>query len=94
VITLGTPFTGSPKATNAWRVYELASGALALKWDEVFGTHSLYEPIMDELPDRFGYLLMLLDRNQEIGSNYLLSHRLSGLEMEIVEHCCFVQPAR
>jgi pimeloyl-ACP methyl ester carboxylesterase len=26
VITLGTPFTGSPKATNAWRVYELASG--------------------------------------------------------------------
>jgi pimeloyl-ACP methyl ester carboxylesterase len=26
VITLGTPFAGSPKATNAWRVYELASG--------------------------------------------------------------------
>ena len=26
VITLGTPFTGSPKATNAWRIYELASG--------------------------------------------------------------------
>ncbi|MEA2838982.1 MAG: hypothetical protein QOF41_312 [Methylobacteriaceae bacterium] len=26
VITLGTPFTGSPRATNAWRVYELASG--------------------------------------------------------------------
>ena len=26
VITLGTPFTGSPKATNAWRVYEMASG--------------------------------------------------------------------
>src|SRR5436305_11330044 len=23
---LGTPFTGSPRATNAWRVYELASG--------------------------------------------------------------------
>lgn len=26
VVTLGTPFTGSPKATNAWRIYELASG--------------------------------------------------------------------
>jgi pimeloyl-ACP methyl ester carboxylesterase len=26
VITLGTPFTGSPKATNAWQVYEMASG--------------------------------------------------------------------
>ncbi|MEO6363600.1 MAG: alpha/beta hydrolase [Caldimonas sp.] len=26
VITLGTPFTGHPKATNAWRFYELVSG--------------------------------------------------------------------
>ncbi|CAN5668807.1 alpha/beta hydrolase [soil metagenome] len=26
VISLGSPFNGSPKATNAWRVYELASG--------------------------------------------------------------------
>ena len=26
VITLGTPFTGTPKATNAWRFYELVSG--------------------------------------------------------------------
>ena len=26
VITLGTPFAGDPKATNAWRFYELASG--------------------------------------------------------------------
>lgn len=26
VITLGTPFTGSHKATNAWRVYQLVSG--------------------------------------------------------------------
>lgn len=25
-ISLGSPFAGSPKATNAWRVYELASG--------------------------------------------------------------------
>ncbi len=29
VITLGSPFAGSPKATNAWRVYELASGQRA-----------------------------------------------------------------
>jgi pimeloyl-ACP methyl ester carboxylesterase len=26
VITLGTPFSGDPKATNAWRLYEFASG--------------------------------------------------------------------
>jgi thioesterase domain-containing protein len=26
VITLGTPFTGHPRSTNAWRLYELASG--------------------------------------------------------------------
>ena len=26
VITLGSPFAGDPRATNAWRVYELASG--------------------------------------------------------------------
>lgn len=26
VITLGSPFTGSPKATNAWRVYQMVSG--------------------------------------------------------------------
>jgi thioesterase domain-containing protein len=26
VITLGTPFVGSPRSTNAWRVYELTRG--------------------------------------------------------------------
>ena len=26
VISLGTPFSGSPKSTNAWRIYELTSG--------------------------------------------------------------------
>jgi len=26
VITLGTPFTGHPRATNAWRIYEMMSG--------------------------------------------------------------------
>jgi pimeloyl-ACP methyl ester carboxylesterase len=26
VVTLGAPFTGHPKATNAWRVYQLVSG--------------------------------------------------------------------
>lgn len=26
VITLGTPFGGDPRATNAWRLYEIASG--------------------------------------------------------------------
>ena len=26
IITLGTPFKGSPRATNAWQIYEMASG--------------------------------------------------------------------
>jgi pimeloyl-ACP methyl ester carboxylesterase len=26
VVTLGSPFTGSPKANNVWRLYELVSG--------------------------------------------------------------------
>jgi pimeloyl-ACP methyl ester carboxylesterase len=26
VITLGTPFAGSPRATNAWQIYEMVSG--------------------------------------------------------------------
>ncbi|WP_292933717.1 alpha/beta fold hydrolase [Noviherbaspirillum sp.] len=26
VVTLGTPFAGNPKANNAWRLYEMASG--------------------------------------------------------------------
>ncbi|MES2257665.1 MAG: alpha/beta fold hydrolase [Pseudomonadota bacterium] len=29
VISLGTPFTGDPKASNAWRLYEFASGLKA-----------------------------------------------------------------
>ncbi len=29
VITLGTPFTGHPRATNAWRFFELVSGRAA-----------------------------------------------------------------
>ncbi len=34
VVTLGTPFSGSPKSTNAWRLYELLSGAEADKSSE------------------------------------------------------------
>jgi len=30
VVSLGSPFTGSPKATNAWRVYQLVSGEKAI----------------------------------------------------------------
>jgi pimeloyl-ACP methyl ester carboxylesterase len=35
VITLGTPFSGHPKATNAWRLYELASGRRIVDDDRV-----------------------------------------------------------
>ena len=36
VITLGTPFCGSPKSTNAWRIYELTSGRSAERETEGF----------------------------------------------------------
>jgi hypothetical protein len=26
VVTLGTPFAGSPRATNAWRLFDLVNG--------------------------------------------------------------------
>jgi hypothetical protein len=37
VITLGSPFAAGPKATNAWRVYEMASGRRADQGDARFG---------------------------------------------------------
>jgi hypothetical protein len=37
VITLGSPFAASPRATNAWRVYEMASGQRADHSDTRFG---------------------------------------------------------
>jgi pimeloyl-ACP methyl ester carboxylesterase len=37
VITLGSPFAGSPRSTNAWRIYEIASGRRADEEDERFG---------------------------------------------------------
>jgi pimeloyl-ACP methyl ester carboxylesterase len=38
VITLGSPFAGSPQSTNAWRVYELASGQSVEAANESFGS--------------------------------------------------------
>ena len=38
VITLGTPFTGHPKATNAWRLYELLAG-------HRIGAPEIHEPL-------------------------------------------------
>jgi pimeloyl-ACP methyl ester carboxylesterase len=37
VTTLGSPFAAGPKATNAWRVYEMASGRRADQEDARFG---------------------------------------------------------
>jgi hypothetical protein len=37
VITLGSPFAGPPRSTNAWRVYEMASGRRADDEDPRFG---------------------------------------------------------
>jgi pimeloyl-ACP methyl ester carboxylesterase len=44
VITLGSPFASGPKATNAWRVYELASGRSAEEEDHRFGGALLGAP--------------------------------------------------
>jgi pimeloyl-ACP methyl ester carboxylesterase len=43
VITLGSPFSGTPRATNAWRVYEFASGQRVDDRDSHFAS-SLAEP--------------------------------------------------
>ena len=43
VITLGTPFTGHPKATNAWRLYELVTG-------HRIGAPEIHEPLRDAPP--------------------------------------------
>ena len=43
VITLGSPFGGHPKATNAWRVYEMASGETVGDRDSAF-VESLRQP--------------------------------------------------
>ncbi len=37
VITLGTPFTGHPRATNAWRFYEMVSG------------QRVFDPVLNDL---------------------------------------------
>jgi len=42
-ISLGTPFAGPPKATNAWRVYELVSGQRA-------GEHALHAGLHEAPP--------------------------------------------
>ncbi len=39
VITLGSPFAGNPKSTNAWRVYEYASGRSSQDDGSDFGGH-------------------------------------------------------
>src|ERR1700758_1742050 len=44
VITLGSPFAGSPKSTNAWRVYEMASGRRPAAEDRRFGSSLAQTP--------------------------------------------------
>ena len=45
VITLGSPFASHPKATNAWRVYEMASGRRAEEDRRFGGTLSDPPPV-------------------------------------------------
>jgi pimeloyl-ACP methyl ester carboxylesterase len=52
VITLGSPFTGHPRETNAWRLYEFVSGHrvdwhdfnLPLRWAPPVPTTSIWSP--------------------------------------------------
>ena len=44
VITIGSPFAGDPKSTNAWRVYEWASGQRADQVDPRFGSDLAVPP--------------------------------------------------
>ncbi len=39
VITLGTPFSGSPRSTNAWRLYEMVSGRQIEREADSFELH-------------------------------------------------------
>jgi hypothetical protein len=43
VITLGSPFTGHPKETNAWRLYEMVSG-------HKIGAEDIHEPLRTTPP--------------------------------------------
>jgi hypothetical protein len=43
VITMGTPFTGHPKATNAWRLYEFVTG-------HKIGRPEIHEPLRTSPP--------------------------------------------
>ncbi len=43
VITIGSPFTGHPRETNAWRLYELSSG-------HKIDPHDLHEPLRHAPP--------------------------------------------
>ena len=60
VITLGSPFTGHPRETNAWRVYEFASGHrvdwhdfnLPLRWAPPVPTTSIWSPTDGIVPWR------------------------------------------
>ena len=45
VISLGSPFAGSPKSTNAWRVYEMASGSKVEHLDPFGGTLATLPPV-------------------------------------------------
>ena len=59
-ITLGSPFTGHPRETNAWRIYELASGhrvdwhdfTLPLRWAPPVPTTSIWSPTDGVVPWR------------------------------------------
>jgi len=45
MISLGSPFAGSPKSTNAWRAYEMASGSKVEEHDPFSGTLAGTPPV-------------------------------------------------
>ena len=78
-ITLGSPFTGHPRETNAWRIYEFASGhrvdwhdfTLPLRWAPPVPTTSIWSPTDGVVPWR-----CCLEPRQTLAENIVveLSH--------------------
>jgi pimeloyl-ACP methyl ester carboxylesterase len=82
VITLGSPFTGHPRETNAWRLYEVASGHrvdwhdfhLPLRWAPPVPTTSIWSPTDGVVPWR-----CCLEPRTTLGENIVVESSHLGL---------------
>jgi pimeloyl-ACP methyl ester carboxylesterase len=81
-ITLGSPFTGHPRETNAWRLYEFASGHrvdwhdfhLPLRWAPPVPTTSIWSPTDGIVPWRCS-----LEPRETLAENIVIESSHLGL---------------